>query len=1471
MTREEAKLHIREIRRERFWLDNTSRKPSANPLMAMLRRALNQLATGIFEHAHHYVFELTQNADDNRYAEKAERFLKFILLEDDPTDTPGSQGCLCVLNDETGFEKKHVESLCDIGNSTKQGNREGYIGEKGIGFKSVFLISDRPHIISNGYSFHFRRDDCDADLGYIVPHWNEQVPAVAWNSPTAILLPLRSSSGVDVAKQLADIEPECILFLRRLRSIELAAAKTSLNRIVRCSGKDEFFDLDADGTRASYFVHRAEHPCAHVHEPLREGVGSTSVTVALPLTTADTTDGRVFAFLPTEARTGFPFLINADFLLPASRERIFDTPEWNKQLVGFAAATFVEAFHKLRDNAKQRTLAYRFIPTKADLLPGASLFAPLVEAVQVVLKEKECVLTEAGDFVVPADACFAGPLSRRLLSESPPGLADFRLVHPDLENYRKRLEPLGVEVLTISQVLDICADSDWLAARDAEWWKTLFELLSQNNVSAEAVALFPLLRCEDGVCRRPSDRNVFIQSEGQQTPLTLPPEWPAAYIFDSELQRRLQEKSASWDWLSRVGGLRHFSVQAYITGSLFDWMRGQVGEGAAERIMEVTHFIAANLSKPDEHRQTLREKMPWLLADGRVLLPQARGSKELVTPECIEGDGGWSSVFICALDRQHFLVLSDTYFEGRSEAERPAIRKLMETCGATDVPDPAKINRPGGTVDWGCPLWLHNLDLQNPPRNLDGKVAALEHWIGRFKPENFAKFLTLGADEGRWLGNTGTLPSELGTALRNRPWLRSTKGLVSPPVTFVDDTEFREFLGDSVAYSLSKLSSELLGKLGTHLRLSAATLIELLSQMRDGNPVDEALIVRIYRRLQTLDFDPGIFRAEALIFLARPSPQWRQTERVFWNDAGDVFDEYFGYAKLTYDNDDLHGFFTDKLGVRADVPEQQLVEVWAQMSGGNALVPNLAEKRLTMILPRVAAATDTNELPAWWQQLRDRLKIWTTAKCFETPTNVFVPDDAFAEEVFATTACIAWLPKSHGAFRLNRLLRSLGCHSLAGSLRSRSASAAAAQASDKPKFLTPATKEILLCWVCADGWNNKREQLELLLQTEEAQVSELRVEYWLDGSGMSVSGVEVNAFWASQARRLCLKRDATQKAQQSAAATSIAAQFGRPDKESEDTVYRLLGLEAADARRELAERKWELTSEQKTWLQSVGYRSEILETSTEAGNQNARESRPAITPQTASSDSTTVTDQSESVPEAQAHTKPDAQSAPSSPESAQTDSGATQTTGQTSARQPAERNGPTQQTRPTEGETDSSCSLKSPDAEAEFVHVTAHTRRRPKRERQQREGSDKDPQEQHPMAGISQATKTELEDAAVQVVLRQFGRVPGLREFKVHDERKRNHGYDVLAIKPGHALRIEIKAHLREAKSVFVTQKEWQQSRQRNGLAADDRWELWNVENLAADAGKIRITRYSHLPDEARTRESGYWVDLSACASESIQ
>lgn len=48
--------------------------------------------------------------------------------------------CIVVLNNEQGFSFDNIRALCDVGNSTKKGVNSGYIGKKGIGFKSVFRV-----------------------------------------------------------------------------------------------------------------------------------------------------------------------------------------------------------------------------------------------------------------------------------------------------------------------------------------------------------------------------------------------------------------------------------------------------------------------------------------------------------------------------------------------------------------------------------------------------------------------------------------------------------------------------------------------------------------------------------------------------------------------------------------------------------------------------------------------------------------------------------------------------------------------------------------------------------------------------------------------------------------------------------------------------------------------------------------------------------------------------------------------------------------------------------------------------------------------------------------------------------------------------------------------------------------------------------------------------------------------------------
>ena len=132
-------------------------------------RGLQRLSKELYSKDTHFVLELIQNADDNSYhesllsASEGVPALKFIV-------GPSS---VSVLNNEVGFTEKNVRAICDVGRSTKGAHHSGYIGQKGIGFKSVFRVTDTPEIHSGGY--HIRFDaKCDA-IGYILPHWiNEE-------------------------------------------------------------------------------------------------------------------------------------------------------------------------------------------------------------------------------------------------------------------------------------------------------------------------------------------------------------------------------------------------------------------------------------------------------------------------------------------------------------------------------------------------------------------------------------------------------------------------------------------------------------------------------------------------------------------------------------------------------------------------------------------------------------------------------------------------------------------------------------------------------------------------------------------------------------------------------------------------------------------------------------------------------------------------------------------------------------------------------------------------------------------------------------------------------------------------------------------------------------------------------------------------------------------------------------------------
>eukprot|EP01105_Mastigella_eilhardi_P023205 TRINITY_DN5810_c0_g1_i3.p1 TRINITY_DN5810_c0_g1~~TRINITY_DN5810_c0_g1_i3.p1 ORF type:complete len:2010 (+),score=347.50 TRINITY_DN5810_c0_g1_i3:71-6100(+) len=349
----------------------------------------------------HFVYEVIQNAEDNRYRTDTVPTLEFLLQESD------DDACITLLNNEAGFTESDVRAICSVGRSTKQTTRQ--IGCLGIGFKSVFRATNAPEVHSNGYHIRFTRDDSER-LRLLVPQWADVPTALTTgvalpDARTRIVLPLKSGCR----RLLSDVKwmmrPTWLLFLRKLQRIVIThmhGTDTQRRQLVRvtggaaglCAGTGAGGEVatvcdSSSGVETSWIVTwRDVQPTDQKPESKRR-VEVTRVCVALPLeplaatsaveSVVTTPSGArakaerypVFAFLPLKD-CGFKFIIQADWAVTSSREDV-DSCEWNECLRNAVAAVFMDAFkafishHSSSDSAA--FTRWKVISTLVALIP----------------------------------------------------------------------------------------------------------------------------------------------------------------------------------------------------------------------------------------------------------------------------------------------------------------------------------------------------------------------------------------------------------------------------------------------------------------------------------------------------------------------------------------------------------------------------------------------------------------------------------------------------------------------------------------------------------------------------------------------------------------------------------------------------------------------------------------------------------------------------------------------------------------------------------------------------------------------------------------------------------------------------------------------------------------------------------------------------------------------------------------------
>jgi hypothetical protein len=482
------------------------------------------LAAGLYDDRTHFIFELLQNAEDalgRRGVWNGQHKVAFALT---PT-------CLTLTHFGKPFDEPDVRSVCDIAESTKN---ESSIGRFGLGFKSVYTVTDFPEIHSGDEDF--------AIEDYVFPKRADRTPRKA--DETQIILPLKpedTTAPQEITAGFRHLGSGALLFLRHIDeiswSVEGGASGfylrnspetlgPNVQRITVIGQESGQAEVDQNWLVFHRDVFSAE----------QQKVGR--VEIAFSLVAVKDAPGRwavqplasspLVVFFPTVVESHLGFLVQGPYRTTPSRDNIPPSDPWNQHLVRETANLLVEAMRWMRDSQMLDVSALRCLPLDREkFLQGqGSRFAPLFNAVRQAFQDEALLPRFDGGYVAVGQAKLARTLELRELfspeqiaavfgSEVAAWLSGDITQDKAPEILKYLTHELGIELITPTKLVPSLT-KPFLEAQPDEWVSRLYEFLSgQEAALRRRLDTIPLVRLEDGthvVAHEDGEAKAFLPS-----------------------------------------------------------------------------------------------------------------------------------------------------------------------------------------------------------------------------------------------------------------------------------------------------------------------------------------------------------------------------------------------------------------------------------------------------------------------------------------------------------------------------------------------------------------------------------------------------------------------------------------------------------------------------------------------------------------------------------------------------------------------------------------------------------------------------------------------------------------------------------------------------------------------------------------------------------------------------------------------
>lgn len=397
----------------------------------------------------------------------------------------------------------HRFRLIASGDKRRQG---GTIGAFGIGFISVYQVTDSPEIFSG--LRHWTVNPAEQEGRRIFQRSVQHLPRTMFRLPWARdpqslvrkalqVQPISSGVTTETFEELMRVLPRAITFLRHIREIRLKRDGDLRKRIRRKPAPDGL-EISDGGTTSVWRLIKGSFGGAANRLKAEPGVThdrKPEVTIALPRAELEL-NGVLFAFLPTQQHTGLPFHFNADFFTSPDRKRIpFENTHegrWNEAAVWGGAQALAEKLSALPAAMGHKPfwqmlgqIEQAHTTTGAD---SQKVFNIFWDGVKNEIGKSLTVFTSQGEWVEPKDAFI---LSRQQDEEEALPLLTklgLRFVHEDLRKHYNLLTrgEVGVKVFGASDLAAALKSSGFdrpvSNSPNVEW---MFEGANRNILGRE--------------------------------------------------------------------------------------------------------------------------------------------------------------------------------------------------------------------------------------------------------------------------------------------------------------------------------------------------------------------------------------------------------------------------------------------------------------------------------------------------------------------------------------------------------------------------------------------------------------------------------------------------------------------------------------------------------------------------------------------------------------------------------------------------------------------------------------------------------------------------------------------------------------------------------------------------------------------------------------------------------------------------